>query len=527
VIETLGWRELLHVGGNRFQVDYSEGVGDARSFFPLAPDDATGALAARSGRHYPRPTLAEALRRYLEGIGAPENARQAAAALADECVYCVITGQQAGFLGGPAFTAYKIATAIRLAASWQERLGVRVVPIFWLASEDHDLQEINHAYYQQSDGEVGRVSFGWEGEGRAVADLPVNADVLRAWESYWEALRGSPHRDAAMEALAPRGSEGYAAWQARVWSELFAPWGLVVVEPWALRPLAGDLMAKMAAHEPEIHERLGHVAERLRAAGYAPALDPDANGGLFRLDGPGGRRVRVEDGPAAADEVARHPERFSADAALRPLVADGILPVLASVLGPGELGYQAMLAPLYDLLGLAQPVAYPRQSYTLVSTTEADRLDAYGTNVRELLVAGQDPSDATDGLATAEHRRLFGRARELVEEAYAPLRDYVAAQDPNLAKTWESTLGSALRSLEKLDDRALKAALSQRGLSKGELRSLRNLVLPRERLQERVYPLAWHLARHGLGWLDALMGWGELGSWHHQIVIWEDGHADL
>jgi len=527
VIETLGWRELLHVGGNRFQVDYCEGEGDARSFFSLRPDDAAGALAARAGGAYPRAALAEALGRYLDGVGAPDAARRAATALADDKVYCIIAGQQAGFLGGPAYTAFKIATAIRLAASWQERLGVRVVPLFWLASEDHDLQEISHAYYQQSDGEVGRVSFGWEGEGRPVADLPVSADVLRAWESYWEALRGALHREVAMSALTAYAGEGYAAWQARVWAELFAPWGLVVVEPWVLRSLAGDLMAQMAAREPEIHQRLASVAGSLRAAGYDPALDPDANGGLFRLDAPGGRRVRVEHGPAVADEVARHPERFSADAALRPILADGLLPVLASVLGPGELAYQAMLAPLYDLLGVAQPVAYPRQSYTLVSTEEAGRLAAYGTSARELLVAGRDPSDATDGLATAEHRQLFGRARELVEQAYAPLRDYVAAQDPNLAKTWESTLGSALRSLEKLDDRALKAALSQRGLSKGELRALRNLILPRERLQERVYPLAWHLARHGLGWLDATMGWGELGTWDHRIVTWEDGHADV
>jgi len=527
VIETLSWRELLPVGGNALQADYVGGAGAARSFYPLAPDDAEGALAARAGGAYPRAAVAEALRRYLEGIDAPDAARRAATALADDKVYCIITGQQVGFLGGPAYTAYKIATAIRLAASWQERLGVRVVPLFWLASEDHDLQEINHAYYQQSDGEVGRVSFGWEGEGRPVADLPVSADVLRAWDSYWEALRGAPHRDAAMGALAARQGEGYAAWQARVWSELFAPWGLVVVEPWALRPLAGELMAGMAAHEPEIHQRLDQVAGRLRAAGYQPALDPAANGGLFRLDGPGGRRVRVEHGPAVADEVARQPERFSADAALRPMVADGILPVLASVLGPGEMAYQAMLGPLYELLGVAQPVAYPRQSYTVVTAEEARRLAAYGTSARELLVAGRDPSDATDGLATAEHRQLFGGARELVEQAYAPLRDYVAAQDPNLAKTWESTLGSALRSLEKLDDRALKAALSQRGLSKGDLRALRNLVLPRERLQERVYPLAWHLARHGLGWLDAMMGWGELGTWDHRIVTWEDGHADV
>lgn len=525
MIESLLWRELLHLGGSALHADYAEAAGTARSFFALAPDDAAGALASRARSNYPRGALAQTLARYLEGIGAPASALDNAAALADDGVYCVITGQQAGFLGGPAYTAYKIATAIRLAVDWQDRLGVRVVPVFWLASEDHDLQEINHVYYQQSDGEVGRIAFGWEGEGRPVADMPLHADIRRAWDAYWEAMRGEPHRDAIMAAMAPHADEGYATWQARVWSELFGAWGLVVVEPWVLRPLAGELMAEMAAREPKIRERLRDVATQLDKAGYEAALDPGVNGGLFALEWQGGQRVRVADGPAVAADVARHPERYSADAALRPILADGMLPILASVLGPGELAYQAMLRPVYELLGVPQPVAYPRKSYTLVSAEEAGRLEAFGTTARELLLAMHDPSDAADGLASAEHRRLFDRARALMEDAYAPLKDYVAAQDPNLGKTWESTLGSALRALAKLEDRALKAALSRRGLSKGAFRALRNVILPRERLQERVYPMAWHLARHGLGLLDDLFAWGDLTSFQHEIVIMEDGHA--
>jgi bacillithiol synthase len=404
---------------------------------------------------------------------------------------------------------------------------VRIVPMFWLASEDHDLQEINHAFYQQSDGEVGRVAFGWEEEGRPVADMPLHLEIRRAWDAYWEAMRGHPHRDTAMAATAPRDDESYARWQARVWSSLFASLGLVVVEPRVVRPLGAGLMAAMASAEDEIGLGLRDVAARLQAAGYQPALDPVAYGRLFTLDGTTGRRVRVADGPAVADDVERHSQRYSTDAALRPVLADAILPVLANVLGPGELAYHAMLGPVYEALDVPQPVAFPRKSYTLVTTEEANRLAAYGTSPRSILQQAQEPSDAADGLASREHRRLFRTAQHQIDEAYAPLKDYVMAQDPNLAKTWESTLGSAKRALEKLEERALKAALSRQGLSKGDYRALRNRLLPRDRPQERVYPLAWHLARHGPCLLKEMLEWGELDGFQHDIVTWEDQGADM
>ena len=527
MIANVPWPSLSHLGSNAFHIDYCEGTGAARRFFPLEPNQAKAALETRRARRYPRVALAAALDQYLGEIGVPAKARANAAALADDDTYCIITGQQAGFMGGPAYTAFKIATTIRLAASWQERLGVRIVPMFWLASEDHDLQEINHAFYQQSDGEIGRVAFGWEEEGMPVADMPLHEEVWRTWDAYWEAMRGQPQRDAAMAAMAPRDDEGYARWQARVWSSMFAGAGLVVFEPSVLRPLGGRLMAQMAGAEHAIGRGLQGIAARLQSAGYQPALDPEAYGCLFVVDGSAGRRIRVPDGPAVAQDVERHPQRYSTDAALRPVFADAILPVLANVLGPGELAYHAMLGPVYKALDVPQPVAFPRKSYTLVTTEEANRLAAYGTSPRSILQQAQEPSDAADSLASREHRRLFRTARRQIEEAYEPLKDYVVGQDPNLAKTWESTLGSAKRALDKLEDRAIKAALSRQGLSKGDFRALRNVLLPRDRLQERVYPLAWYLARCGLGLLDDLLTWGELDAFQHEIVTWEDQGADM
>ena len=115
---------------------------------------------------YPRQAVSRRLAEYNAGLGADARAGANIEALADPDTYCVITGQQAGFMGGPAYTAYKIITAIRLAEHLAKTWGTRVVPVFWLASEDHDFEEINHTYLIKRDGEIGRVRFSWRQQGR-------------------------------------------------------------------------------------------------------------------------------------------------------------------------------------------------------------------------------------------------------------------------------------------------------------------------------------------------------------------------
>jgi uncharacterized protein YllA (UPF0747 family) len=235
--------------------------------------------------------------------------------------------------------------------------------------------------------------------------------------------------------------------------------------------------------------------------------------------------VRVDDPQARLGDVATHPERYSTDAALRPLFADTMLPVVASVLGPGETAYHAMLRPLYELFELPQTLLFPRKSYTVVSGREADRLAAYRTSVLDVLTERLDADAVYRGLPPAEELALFASAQRGLEEALEPLRPYLEGIDPSLGKTWAQTLGNADRGLERLRDRAFKARLGQLGFSKGELRRLQNALLPRRRLQERVLPLPHFLNHYGMGFLDELMCAGELLSFDHQVLTLRDDDA--
>jgi bacillithiol synthase len=517
MIATIPPRDLPSTAGNQLYLDYIAGSGTAGQFFTHGPTDFGAALAARRAHRFPRREIVPLLAAYNANLGASQETLTHIEMLSDPDTFCVITGQQVGFLGGPAYTAFKIATTIRLAAYLESTLPARFVPVFWLASEDHDFGEINHTYLLKRDGEVGRVAFDWEGQGRPVAALPVGEGIERALEDYWSGLQPGAHLGAVREAFAPRQGEDYTTWHARIWSKLFSSSGLVIVEPRTLRPAAAGFVQSALQHSDEIRRRLDTVSGALTDAGYVPQLTSASAGQLYTFD-KDGFRVRVDEPQACSGDAATHPERYSTDAALRPLFADALLPVVASVLGPGETAYHAMLRPLYEMFELPQTLLFPRKSYTVVSGRESDRFASYQISVLDVLTETLDVDAVYSALPPAGERALFANAQRGVVEAIEPLRSYLAGIDPSLDRTWEQTLANADRGLSRLRDRAFKARLGQLGFSKGELRRLQNALLPRKRPQERVLPLPHLLNRHGMSFLDDLMSAGELLSFDHQVL---------
>jgi bacillithiol biosynthesis cysteine-adding enzyme BshC len=514
---TLDPGELPAATGSKLYSDYLTGVEKACAFYSWRPLDFEGALARRKAYDYPRPSVARQLAEYNARLGAGERARANIDALGEPDTLCVITGQQAGFMGGPAYTAYKIITAIRLAEHLTARWGLRVVPVFWVASEDHDFGEINHTYLIRRDGEVGRVRFGWREQGRPVSDLQVGGQVRRACDEYWRLAAEGPYTAQSHEAFSCRPGEGFSQWQARVWSQLFASRGLVVVEPHVIRPVVPEFFVSALQRTAQIEERLLDVTRRLEEAGYAAAITSQDAGLLYTFDADG-LRVRVRDPESHVERAAAEPVRYSTDAALRPLLADAVLPVIASVLGPGETVYQGMLKPLYELYELPQPVLYPRHSYTIVSQHEAERLAEYKVDVKSVLMETLEASQVLLQLVPEVQRRLFASAQSDLEAALSPLLSHVRAIDPSLARTWEQTLLLATGNLAKLEQRAARAQMARSGFSKLELRRIKNALLPRGRLQERVLPFAHFYSRHGPALVDRLYSAGELGDLRHHIL---------
>lgn len=505
----------------KLYLDYVSGRGSAASFFSHPVDGFTTALAARSDGDYPREEVCDLLETYNARLKADPAAQENIAALRERSTFCVISGQQVGFLGGPVYTLYKILTTIRLAHSLQTRFRARIVPLFWLASEDHDFTEINHAHLLKRDGEVGTVRFEWEGRGRPIADLPVSDEVLRAYHTYFEALPPGPYHGPTRELFAPKSEEDYCTWHARLWSRLFSNRGLIIIEPSILRGQARAFFHTALKEHAEIQGRLEEVAVRLCEAGYPPALSPERAGRLYTFDSDR-RRVRVEDPSTHHSKVKDQPERYSADTALRPLYADTLLPIVASVLGSGEIAYHAMLKPLYPLFHLSQPLLFPRKSYTVITREEADLIAHFRTSAAAILAGAFDSQQALHTLAPRELQDRFAGARATVSQALAGLLSTLTELDPSLERSWAQTRSASLRSLARLEERALRVELAKHGLSPRLFQRLRNCLLPRGKLQERIFPLPYFINRHGPGFVDRLFPMGELDDFSHHVITLED-----
>ena len=506
---------------NKLYLDYVAYAASAVSLFSHSPEEFAQALTERRTVDYPRAVISDLLYKHNAEIGASSATMANITALRDRSTFCVIGGQQVGFLGGPVYTTYKIVTTIRLAVSLEERLGVKVVPIFWLADEDHDFTEINHAYVAKNDGEVGKVSFDWEGRGRQIADLPISDEIRNAYTSYLQALPGGRHNEQIDEILSPRLGEKYTTWHARLFAQIFSRWGLILVAPTTLRAQSRAFFRTALEQSPAIRATLDEAGTTVRAAGYSPALSSGQTGGLYVTDHLG-RRVRVTDSLGHLPMVDESPDRYSPDVALRPLMADTLLPVIASVLGPGEIGYHAMLKPLYDLFSLAQPIVFPRESFTVITCAEADLIARFKTSASAILSDEFSSAEAMRVFVTSDLKKGFADARDAITADFAPLSLLVEALDPSLTRSCEGARLAALRALSQLEDRALRANLAKQGLSLGTLQQLRNSILPRGRLQERVFPLSHFINRHGATFVERLVSLAELDNSQHLVLTWGD-----
>ncbi len=430
----------------------------------------------------------------------------------------VVPGQQVGLFLGPLYTIYKAASAVAVARALAARTGAPVVPVFWLQTEDHDLAEI------ASCGVPGRAAC----EALAVPVDPANrisvahhrlpGEVAGCLDALAELLGEGAAAGAHLERLRRHYRPG-ARWVdafAGVLGELFAPEGLVVIDPRdpALAAAAAPVHARAIEHAERIASALiAHGRELERAGRAAPVhVRPGAPLSFFHPDGAEGPRVRIEPaGPARfvevggergfdrtslADALRVDPRRFSTSALLRPILQDELLPTAAYVGGPGEVAYLAQLPPLYRIFDRAPPAVVPRARFRLIDARARRLLDRLGLQ----------PADAErpEPELLARLRRTGTGGSELAhrlldpfERTHAELAAELAHAGPAIAKALARTRASVERAVGRLAGKVERAALYEDASLVEAVRALRARLAPDGAPQERVLGLPGPAAAFG------------------------------
>lgn len=528
-------------GATRLYRDYLRGAADALNLFAHPPFslDAVRALAGElEKRDYERADTAAVLVGQNRAWGAAPAALENCEKLQRRDCLAVVTGQQAGFLGGPLYTALKALHAVLLARAYEEVLARPVVPIFWLEIEDHDLDEISRLVIRDRDNGLHDLHL----ELPPAANRPVNripigdaaalafarlADVWPKTE-FSEALFTLLARSYAPDDTLP---DGFA----RLLAALLSPHGLVLADPShhlfkrrAAGVFATEIESSLSAAPAFIsHQaRIGELRYHTQVQASADRLN------LFLLDGDTKYRVaRAGDhfttgDPAeiiAAEDLLAvaesEPERFIPSVLLRPLVQDTLFPTLAYIAGPGEVAYFAQLKPAYDQFGVPMPLIVPRAGATLLGGAARRSMNAYRIEAAEMF---QPAADLVRHIV-AEHvpgdaGKLFDWTRSEIVASLDRLKTELEAGDGGFAQAVDAAREKVEYHLGKLQERYLKELERRNETLVRRIEALAALVFPQGKLQERSYTIAEFINQFGPGVIGRLMETIDPLAPYHAVV---------
>ena len=502
----------------RLAVDYAFDYERVAPFFsgnPAEPASWSAAVAAAHTHPRPRREIAEIVLAQQTRRGAPPEAIAATRRLAEPGTVAIVTGQQAGLFGGPAFTLLKAATAIRLAERVGREHGTTAVPVFWIDAEDHDWDEVRACAVLDSQLALAVIEAAPpDGAGeRAIGSLRWPDDITRATDALFEALPVTEFtpwlQEVVRAAYAP--GHGIAESFGRVLETLLGSQGLVVYD--ASDPAAKPLVRELFARELEHPGRTALLAARagadLVARGYHMQVSPHArSAALFELDG---GRVPISHDDACfivgdtalpeADMVARaraRPETFSPNVLLRPLVQDTLLPTVAYVAGPNELAYLAQLRGVYEAFGVPMPLMQPRATATLIDAAGVRFLSKYGVPLEAL--QARDERALNELLKTLLPPSVERTIRETGDDLASRMEnviDAIAAIDPTLEGRARSSLGRMQHELETLHAKVLQAAKRRDDTLRRQFLHAQAQAFPGGQPQERVVGGISFVARFG------------------------------
>jgi bacillithiol synthase len=454
----------------------------------------------------------------------------------------IVTGQQVGLFGGPMFAIYKALTAVKLAEE-ATAAGVDAVPIFWLATSDHDLAEVNHISLPGPDGRLHTLTTSSRGVlGAPVSEVRLGEEILPVVEEATSLLGESEVTQFLRESYGPGETLGTAF--ARLYARLFGQWGVILLDASdaELHRVSAPIYREAIEHAEDLNAALLTRGEALEKANYYQQVKVTASSVLLfgmhdgartaihrRVNGGSNKAAEFTIGSEPGDEklssaelldrIAAAPENFSPNVLLRPVVQDYLLPTLAYNGGAAETAYFAQAGAVYEMiLGRVTPIL-PRFSATVVEPKVQRWLRQYGITV---LDAFHGPEALRQTLASrtlpAGLQAAFDRANKSVAESFAGLQEALAKLDPTLVEASQTGVSKVHYQLDRLRERAMAAELRRSEVISRHAEGLSQALYPSGALQERGVAGIYFVARHGTELLQSLHDALRTDCHDHQIL---------
>ena len=507
--------------------------GDLKDLYRLRPHDLQGAMQTKTS--VDRAALKIALERYHTDLGtlneregkklhprAAELQKQLER-LGQANSRVVVAGQQAGLLGGPAFSVHKAVDAILLARALSSDLDndeVPVLPIFWVASQDHDALEVRSTTLLDMEERSFHLTVALP-EGVPIGDIALEPgwveSVLQALEPF---AAPEAHKRSVLEQIrkAASGARTYADWFSRLIHDLLAESGLIVLDPMhpALAELFKPALMRELENPLEGPQSIEKMALNLLERGYTPGLRrPEGSTNLFLTGEDGQRRLlRFEKGSFYADRAYSRAEleailekgarSITPAAGLRPVLQDTVLPTVAVVLGPGELAYATQLLGVYGLHGLEQPLLWPRLKVTWLEPPIARILHKYGLSAAAFQADSKGSLERILLERSGIAANLQGHLEHFKTDFTAVLGQ-IGKLDPTLERPIKKAQSQAENTVQRLGEKLGRALYTRENEAERQFERLERHLLPLGQMQERELNFFSLLLKHGPTVLERLL----------------------
>jgi bacillithiol synthase len=495
--------------------------------------------AARIGaQEFDRKRVPDALERINRRAGSSDLTFKHIDMLRRTGSVAIVTGQQAGLFNGPLYTVHKALTVIKLASCLRDQ-GIEAVPVFWIASEDHDYEEVNHCRLVDLDGHLKDVRY--EPETRKqdvpVGHIELDEGIGRAVDEFIAQLPRSeflPEIERDLRESYGAGA-GFAEAFARLMARLFHDYGVVLLDPLdeELKQVAAPLYSEAIEKSSEIARALVERSQELVAAGYhaqvhvaedmVPLFIMDDGRRLAMTQTDGRFQVKGSERSFSKEEIVelarRCPNCFSPNVTLRPVVQDYLLPTAAYIGGPAEVAYFAQVRAVYETLGRQLPCVLPRTSLTIIEGRHQKTLKKYRLQLQDFF----------DGLHAAitkvveqsldrETAGIFAETEKMFSDQLGKLEELLRRADPTLSHSIKRARAKIIYQIEHLRTRFIHASAHREETTYRQVERAYTTLFPDKNLQEREMNIYYFLSRYGPSLIEELYAAADIGFSNHQLI---------
>jgi bacillithiol biosynthesis cysteine-adding enzyme BshC len=526
-------KEMALPSINPFASDYIKSKMNIRDFFhyDLAEVNVYNRrIQELKEKRFQREELSNTIAQYMNRFGMSEAVRDNIEALKDPDSTVVIGGQQAGLLSGPLYTIHKIISIIKLAEKQSVELGKKVIPVFWIAGEDHDLQEVNHVFALKGD-HYEKITYPYHQETKTmVSDTPLIETEASAWiQEIFRSFGETAYTKDLIVSLKQKISSSFSLTDffVSIINDWFKEYGLLLVDAAdpRLRKLESSYFEAMIEHHCEITSAVLEQQSFLSIQGYKKTIEMEANSAnLFYYDKEVKDRILLhfnKDSSVFSDkahkleftykellEMAKiHPERLSNNVVTRPLMQEMLFPVLAFIAGPGEISYWAELKKAFELFDMKMPPIVARLNMTFVERQIEKELHELDLDLYEVLTKGTEEAEKRFLISEKDEslELLFYQMKGQLNNHHKMFSQAALVHDRGLEPLLKKNADFINEQLDFIYGKIIDSMGQKHRHILDSFKNVANHLYPEASLQERIVNIYYYLNKYGDTFIDDLM----------------------